>query len=217
MPRVARLKESEGYFYIKQRAAAGIDLFRDEADRQHFLNLLKRLESQQNLRLMAYCLKSDEGYQLVIHLQGADLSKAMKSLNISYAMYRKAESSLFKDRFHSTMLEHEKAAYEEIAKMTCGNVSESWTKYCEVLELKENCQSCIQSNQEAASWLEQRLNEHQMGLEQLNLHKDLRNIWILELRKQSTLSLKAIGQVFGGLTESMVCKIIKCSELNEAP
>lgn len=212
MPRVARLKESEGYFYIKQKAAQGINLFRDEADRQHFLSLLKRLETQQNLRLMAYCFKSDEGYQLVLNLQGADLSKAMKSLNISYALYRKAAQSLFRDRFFSEMLNGEQAAHERIAQMTCGSVSETWTQYCEVLENTELCQSCIQSPEEASLWLEGRLKAHQLQLEQLQQHKELRNAWILELRKQSTLSLKAIGLVFGGLTESMVCKVIKCSE-----
>lgn len=212
MPRVARLKQSEGYFYIKQKATEGVDLFRDEADRQHFLYLLRRLEEQQNLRLMAYCLKSDEGYQLVINLQGADLSKAMKSLNISYAMYRKAEKSLFKDRFYSELLASEQEAYETIARMTCGSVSETWTQYCEVLESSVVCQSCIKTPEEADQWLTKKLEASQIQLSQLSQNKELRNQWILELRKQSTLSLKAIGVVFGGLTESMVCKVIKCSD-----
>lgn len=212
MPRVARLKQSEGYFYIKQKAAEGILLFRDEADRRHFLGLLKRLEAQQGLRLMAYCLKSDEGYQLVLHLQGADLSKAMKSLNISYAMYRKADNPLFKDRFFSELLSSEQAAYETIAQMTCGVVNAAWTQYCEVVENPAECVSCIKTPEDAVHWLSKRLSAHGLELEQLQLNKDLRNQWILDLRKQSTLSLKTIGIVFGGLTESMVCKVIKCSD-----
>lgn len=212
MPRVARLKESEGYFYIKQKAAEGINLFRDEADRQHFLHLLRRLETQQNLKLMAYCLKSDEGYQLVLSLKGADLSKAMKSLNISYALYRKADQSLFRDRFFSEMLSGEQHAHERIGQMTCGSVSGTWTQYCEVLQNTEQCHQCIQTTDEAKQWLTHRLKDHQIGLEQLFIQKELRNTWILELRKQSTLSLKSIGLVFGGLTESMICKVIKCSE-----
>lgn len=43
------------------------------------------------------------------------------------------------------------------------------------------------------------------------IHMDIRNKAILEVRKVSNLSMKKIGQLFGGLSESAVSKIINSS------
>lgn len=212
MPRAARTKHTEGYFSIDQSASEGLDLFRDEADRCYFLDLLRRAQRQQGFVLLAYCMKQARAYQLVVQLKGADLSKLMKSLNISYAMYRKAEQSLFKDRFKSRQLASADEAAEAIGQLTCKREGHSeWTQYCVAAELTPEQSACLLSLKEAQAWLEKQLASEGILLSDLKKDKERRNRLMLELRRQSSLGLKEIGLVFGGLSESSVCKVLKCS------
>ncbi|HCW73194.1 MAG TPA: hypothetical protein DHM90_04710 [Clostridiaceae bacterium] len=50
--------------------------------------------------------------------------------------------------------------------------------------------------------------ERGMSLTELLKEKELRNELILKFRKNSTLSLKELGSLFGGLSESSICKIL---------
>jgi len=56
MPRVARIYTEEGVFHILTRGNNKQWVFQDEADFQAYKKILKRLKTEQSLKLYHYCL-----------------------------------------------------------------------------------------------------------------------------------------------------------------
>jgi REP element-mobilizing transposase RayT len=73
---------------------------------------------------------------------------------------------------------------------------------------KENS-DYIDSFEAALKIVQQELEIVHKNFEQLNKDKGLRLELIKRLRKNSNLSLKEIGQLCGGISQSMVCKLLK--------
>ncbi|BES66250.1 hypothetical protein SANA_26890 [Gottschalkiaceae bacterium SANA] len=69
--------------------------------------------------------------------------------------------------------------------------------------------TCHRSRKEVEAALGQQAKERGTTVEAMISEKEVRNEMIRRIRKESTLSLRAIGQIFG-LSESAVCKIINC-------
>lgn len=210
MARQARVKSEFGIFYVQQTSRQDQLLFRTEADRQYFLDLIRQGAENFQFELISYCVLSENEYHMVLKLNGSDLSKVMKSINISYAMYRKESHQLFKDRYKSQWIENDEALEALMSKLHCEEKAHShWNQFCS-REVPENpCQDCIKTIESAQKWLNERCIEQHLTFEQVLKDKGLRNQWILQIRKKSTLSLKEIGELFGGISESSVCKIIK--------
>ncbi len=210
MARKARVKNEYGTFYIQQRSHEQQVLFKDNTDRQYLLDLLEKAKQQFQFDVLAYCMRSDTAYHLIITLKGTDLSKLMKSLNISYAMYRGACGQLYKDRYKSQLLENEAQLKEQLEKLkNSGETSDEWHEFCQVSSDNSPCEGCIKTIIDAEKWLEESCKVADLTTSSLFKDKTRRNTMILELRKKSTLSLKEIGLLFGGISESSVCKIIK--------
>lgn len=68
---------------------------------------------------------------------------------------------------------------------------------------------CLTSPEALRIYLKKLAAAEGLSLEEALADKDLRNNWICQARRESTLSLRQIGEVFGGLSESMVSKVIK--------
>lgn len=210
MARQARIKNEFGIFYIQQTSSGEQLLFRNEADRQYFLNLLNQSADRFQFELISYCVFSENEYHMILRLQGSDLSQIMKSINISYAMYRKDSHQLFKDRYKSQWIEDEETLNTLLSKLHCEEKLESqWNQFCNRGSSKLPCEDCIKDMESAKKWLEESFKKEQLTFQQVLKDKGLRNQWILSVRKKSTLSLKEIGDLFGGISESSVCKIIK--------
>lgn len=215
MVRTARIKSEYGIFHLWQTSPKGQNLFEDEGDRHHFLQILDRLSSQFAFRRIAYCLTSDEGYHLILALEGTDLSKLMKSLNIGYAMYKKADGPLFRDRYKSKVLENEMEIQAVISQLSCQNDKGTWQELKPLLTdmaLKSDeahCKDCLKDYESTLNWLRARAEAQGLSYECLLKDKEVRNAYMLDVRRKSTLSLKEIGLLFGGLSESTVCKLLK--------
>lgn len=228
LARQARIKDPYGTFHITQSGGKNRVLFEGDDDRKHFLEILRRAQSKFQFRLYAYCLLSDNTYHLVLDLNGADMSKVMKSINIGYAMYLDTKEPLFKDRYKSTLLEdtastenvikkiHEKGDRETVFNSFCtydltSPLKLDWvsplTDFNKALN-EEDCRNCIETIDEAQKKLFEVTLEREMSLTELLKEKELRNELILKFRKNSTLSLKELGSLFGGLSESSICKIL---------
>lgn len=208
MARKARGINENGLFHVFQSAYVDSRLFESDADRKAFLSELHRLQDQMNFDLLSYCLAEDFGYQLVLRLYGTDLSKVMKSLNIGYAMYKKSEHPLFKDRYKSKAVEEDDLE-ALLNQIHCERVTNAeWSECCRKMANREDCEHCIRTMDEASHWIASQLGEMSLTLEGVKKDKTLRNEWVLKLRKHSTLSLKDIGNVFG-ISESSVCKVLK--------
>lgn len=108
MPRTARVKNPAGVYHIMIRSISDVPLFRDNNDKDKFMNLIKKYQSMYLFKIYAYCLMTTHGH-IAIDCCGADISKFMKSINQSYATYfnkkYKRHGHVFQDRFKSKLVE----------------------------------------------------------------------------------------------------------------
>lgn len=261
MARKARQKDVYSTYHILQTGSDDHPLFRADADRERFLGILSKAKDKFNFKLYGYCLQGNS-YQLILFDNGGDISKIMKSINISYAIYRKADGPLFRDRYKSKIIDDGHAllstsrsmhqptegrkvdnpwssycAYVEenadrrelldsdiVLKMLSGDEAEATYRYklfmedereaiiCDDLVSRElYCpkeQQCINSLDEAKERLSRLLEGEALTFDELRRHKETRNAWIKAFRQNSTLTLKELGLLFGGLSESTICKIL---------
>jgi REP-associated tyrosine transposase len=224
MSRKARIKDDYGIFYIYQQSANHRDMFECDLDREQFLTILARTQKKFQFKLYAFCILSHDEYHLVMDVNGGDLSSIMKSINITYAMYTKCNGKLFKDRYKSKLL-NSNAEIIEVVKTIQNNYQQQSLRnsYCsfngltplniEFLQISDgafttDCTDCIHSITEAKEKLNTIAKNENKVLSELMNDKVFRNQLIQDFRKHSTLSLKDLGIVFGGLSESSICKIL---------
>ncbi len=183
MPRRARIKGEFLTYHVIIRKNERKNIFLSDEDKARFIDTLKRMKDKYNYILEAYCLM-DNHVHLLINDNGNDISKILKSISISYVHY------------FNYVLE-----FEPMSEIL--DIEED--KY---LYKKENS-DYIDSFEAALIIVQQELEIVHKNIEQLNKDKGLRLELIKRLRKNSNLSLKEIGQICGGISQSMVCKILK--------
>ncbi|MBB6214544.1 hypothetical protein HNQ80_000627 [Anaerosolibacter carboniphilus] len=206
---------------------------------------------------------------LLINDNGNDISKIMKSINVSYVLYfnRKYKrcGHFFQNRFRSELiiddthlLEVSKYIHNNPVKANIVKRPEAyrWSSYVdyignmtsefidiskvlnvfsnirskgieeyqhyvnklgntvEILDIKDHHDSVkentvfIDSINDAKETLSYMLADRSLSMEVCILNKDIRNEMIRYLRKNSSLTLKEMGQVFGGISESRVSRIL---------
>ena len=115
MSRPLRNNLADGWYHVYHRGLERRDLFRDDADREHFLELLSGVHDRFRLRLHAYCLMRNHWHG-VVETPDANLSEAMQWLHLSYASWFNARHErvgpLFAGRFGSTPIEDGTWAYD---------------------------------------------------------------------------------------------------------
>jgi len=221
MARQARVKNEFGIFHITQRGGACRNLFQSVEDRNKFISILHKSKTKFNYLLHGFCLLEDNAYDLLIDVNGSDLSKIMKSINISYAMYAKCDGKLFTDRYKSEMinpeeldnhkryLQEKRLSYVAQNDVACFSICFDNVCYDSVIHMDlEDCDNCIKCMDTASLKLEHIAAKKGLTFDELLADKDIRNQLIFDFRRSSTLSLKALGELFGGLSESSVSKII---------
>lgn len=111
MPRVARVKNDGGIYHIMVRSISDVALFRDNADKDKYLHLIKKYQQIFLFKIYAYCLMTTHGH-ILIDCCGADISKIMKSINQCYAAYFNKKYNrhghVFQDRFKSKLVDDER-------------------------------------------------------------------------------------------------------------
>jgi len=255
MARKAREKNVFGTYLIKQFGGASRPLFNDEQDRNKFIEVLQKAKSKFGFKLFAYCLNDPNGYEIILYDNGSDISKIMKSINISYSMYVKCESKLFKDRYKSILIEDFPTLIKMTRQVNKEDQTSQWNSYCVYSDLSNDpfnlididdllhlvdedltlakstlmnymdgqaeavlcdsdktfCQDnekCLTCEEDAMDKLNSIAKNKGLTLEALLKNKPLRNTLIKQFRRESTLSLKTLGTLFGGLSESTICKIL---------
>ncbi|MGE4283890.1 MAG: transposase [Clostridia bacterium] len=110
MPRIARVKGEFSTYHIIQRGNARRNIFNSDDDRMRYLETLERMRGKYNFKLESFCLM-DNHVHLLINDNGNDISKIVKSINISYAYYfnrrNKRVGHLFQDRFKSELIDND--------------------------------------------------------------------------------------------------------------
>src|SRR5438093_2489069 len=108
MPRSWRVERAGGWYHLTARGNERRAIYRQDRDRQHFVELLPPWLERFRLRLYAYVLM-DNHYPLLLETQEAHLSRAMQWLNTSYSVWfnRRHQRSghLFQGRFQAVMIE----------------------------------------------------------------------------------------------------------------
>ena len=115
MARTLRIERIGCWYHLTARGNERRDIFRDDKDRRHFLELLEEVVSMFAVRLHAYVLMSNH-YHLLVEITEANLSRAIHWLNVSYTVWfnrRHGRSGhLLQGRFKSVVVEPERWGLE---------------------------------------------------------------------------------------------------------
>lgn len=233
MPREARVKDNYGVYHIRQQSSGHRDLFENDRDRNKFLSILSSSKEKNNFKIYGYCLIKGDIYHLIINCNGADISKIMKEINIKFALYADASAPIFKDRYKSELIRSKESLMTLLKEIheNGRKIESNYNSYCfydenslgttflldieDLKSLPEDCRSingradnCMTTLAKAKKELNHIASLANMDVDELLKDKLGRNDLIKEFRKNSTLSLKELGVVFGNLSESTICKIL---------
>lgn len=108
MPRCARIKSYDSVYHIMCKANAKGALFTDKADKERYLNLIRKYQKKHLFKVYAYCLMTTH-IHMIIDCNGSDISKIMHGINQSYAQYfnirHDSNGHVFQDRFKSKIVD----------------------------------------------------------------------------------------------------------------
>ena len=86
MARHLRLEYKGAIYHITSRGNERSDIFRDDRDKERFLEKLAEIVEEQHVLLYAYVIMSNH-YHLLVETPRGNLSRFMQQLNTSYTMY----------------------------------------------------------------------------------------------------------------------------------
>ena len=108
MARPLRIEFEGAFYHVINRGNAGADLFISRSDRERFFANLEKAVERYRIKIHTYCLMTNH-YHLLIETPQANLSRAMKWINVSYAAYfnrkRKRSGHLFQGRYKSILVQ----------------------------------------------------------------------------------------------------------------
>jgi putative transposase len=108
MARPLRILQPGAWYHVTSRGMERKIIFRDDRDRQHFLELLEAWTSRFRCRLHAFVLM-DNHYHLLVETLEANLSSAMQWLNVSYSVWfnrrHQRVGYLLQGRFKAVLVE----------------------------------------------------------------------------------------------------------------
>ena len=106
--------EIAGYYHVVNRGVGKINIFRHPDDYAYFEELMCLYLQSNNITLHNYCLMSNH-YHLLIEISQENLSRFMRQLNMSYAIYfnkkYKRTGHLWQGRFKSWYVADEAYLY----------------------------------------------------------------------------------------------------------
>ncbi len=108
MPRQQRDKSNTGYYHIVIKGNDRKDIFIDDQDKMHFIEILKTKKENNRYGLIAFCIMDNHAH-LLLQEREEDIANIMKRINISYVFYfnkkYKKTGHLFQDRYRSEKIE----------------------------------------------------------------------------------------------------------------
>jgi len=110
MARPQRLLLEDGIYHVTLRGNERREVFRDDADRYRFLQVLGQSVEAFQVRLYLYCLMTNHVH-LVVQTPGANLSAFMHRLQTAYTVYfnhrHRRSGHLVQGRFGATLVQEE--------------------------------------------------------------------------------------------------------------
>jgi REP element-mobilizing transposase RayT len=96
------------FYHVMNRGNTGMALFRSEGDRERFLEYVGHAVTRYDIKVHNYCLMSTH-YHFLIETPQANLSQAVKWINVAYSVYfnrkRRRVGHLFQGRFKAVLVE----------------------------------------------------------------------------------------------------------------
>ena len=115
MARPLRIEVAGAWYPVMNRGHRGGALFLDEADRRRFLGAVAELPERFALEVHAFVLMPDH-YQVLVRTREANLSHAIRWLNVSYAIKfnwaHRCHGTVFQGRFKGVLIQEEDKAVE---------------------------------------------------------------------------------------------------------
>lgn len=158
--------------------------------------------------------KLKERFKSTIIQDSQELLTAIRVLNRdqdcnpfnSYSIYCKNQDPIIDDSIAMAIFSHNRETYTAFIRNQISLLSEAVPS--QVIEpVCEN--ACIQSLEKGKERLAELLQTRNLSFEDLKKHKAQRNDLIVYFRKNSILTLKEIGDMFSGMSESAISKIIR--------
>jgi REP element-mobilizing transposase RayT len=110
MARPLRIEYPGAFYHVIHRGNAGEAIFKSQRDHERFLEYLSAASQRYALRLHTYCLMTNH-YHLLVETPQANLSQAVKWINVSYAAYfnrkRQRHGHLFQGRYKAILIDAE--------------------------------------------------------------------------------------------------------------
>ena len=108
MSRPLRIQYPDAWYHVMNRGRRGEDVFTGKKDYNAFIDLLKELVEDYNVKIAAYCLLSNH-YHLLVQTPEANISRAMRHLNGVYTQrFNKiyhCDGQLFRGRYKSILVD----------------------------------------------------------------------------------------------------------------
>jgi putative transposase len=125
MARPLRMDIEGGWYHVTSRGIERRAIFRNDRDREHFLELLEAMVGRFGVVLHAYVLM-DNHYHLIVECPEANLSRAIQWLNVSYVAWFNRRHDrvgpLMQGRFKSILVENSAWAYDLSVYVHLNNV-----------------------------------------------------------------------------------------------
>jgi putative transposase len=108
MARPLRIEYPGAFYHVINRGNAGEEIFKNIRDREKFMTNLETATERFDLRIHTYCLMTNH-YHLLVETPRANLSQAVKWINVSYAAYynrkHQRRGHLFQGRFKAILVD----------------------------------------------------------------------------------------------------------------
>lgn len=86
MARPLRIQHQGGWYHVLNRGIDRGDIFRDDRDRAHFVQLLEVVGGRHGMEVHGYVLMGNH-YHLIVRVPEGNLSQGMQWLNVSYSIW----------------------------------------------------------------------------------------------------------------------------------
>ena len=142
MARPLRVEYPEAYYHVINRGNNREKIFKNDRDKEKFLEYLKKANERFSVIIHTYCLMSNH-FHLLVETPEPNLSVAMQWINVSYATYfnrkRGRHGHLFQGRFKAILIDADEylkhlSRYIHLnpvrAKMVSSPSKYQWSSYC---------------------------------------------------------------------------------------
>ncbi|MCK5684137.1 transposase [bacterium] len=132
MARPLRIEYPDAMYHITSRGDGKKDIFRNDNDRNYFINLLSEIKSRYRWKFYAYCLMPNH-YHLLVETPEGNLSRGMRHLNGLYTQFVNRQYNscghLFQGRYKSIIVEKDSYYFELSRYIVLNPVRAGLTKY----------------------------------------------------------------------------------------